>query len=337
MAISSLTSVITPVAGSTSQKWLIEPPSVLSWANLNPNFSPQFGQRIRMRETYEVSVIRNDQANFYFNANRFLPQINVGNWQILRTTIDTTYYVEKEAQAMADVESGLSDDIFTFTVFDEWDYNIYRAYQDYNGGVLSIIDACNADLEPAAVPNGFINEQNVLAYANILQSLYSGQVVTAIGQLADLADPTTAGFRFPDKKGLFTALTQQLVIDLNTLPLQPVIGSLGVCLHPGWSLLGASHTIECINYTKIAPLINQLEAPVCAYLPEFQYEFDQPLPLTCVELLAQEVAANSLFYTENDAINFNNANGGGGLPVQFQYICPNGSTLPGFVWGLSFT
>jgi hypothetical protein len=323
---------VQPQPQNDARKWLFKRQTEIPWNELQLNFSPQLGQSIRIRETYKVTVSSNNKTTVYANSNRFVSNTNVGFWQHLYKDFNDEYTIEREGQ-MNVPYSGDNAGLYTHTSSYEWEYHVYRAYKDFTGGIFGTVDACNADLEPAAVPNGFITETNVTDYVKLTAKLAGKDWIGVLQDVISLTKTTTNGFRFPDKKNLFTTLQQSLVIDLETYNIPTAIGDLGIWLNPGFEFVGCEHSIECREFGKIMKFDNQLKAVSCAYLPGFAFDFPNTPVQSCADALAEQVTAGNVFYTEQDAINFMAIPGNAqGIPSQTQFVCPDGTFYPGSVW-----
>jgi hypothetical protein len=326
------------VGGASTGQILFKRPTAIPWNQMGLTFSPQLGQSIKIRETYQITVLSNGKTTVYGNSNRYLRTTNIGHFQHLYVDDSGEYLIEREGQMNPPFIDGSSSTLFTHTSSYEWEYHIYRDYKDFRGAFYGSVDACNADLEPAAVPNGFITETNVIDYVKLTAKLAGKDWIGVLQDVISLTKTTTNGFRFPDKKNLFTTQNQILVVDLETYSLPTAIGDLGVWINPGFSLVGCSHTIECREFGKVEKLTNQLTPAVCSYLPDFKYDFPSDQPPSCLDALAVDVAAHNVFLTEQDAILWDASTpGSSGMAISGDYYCSDGTTLPGLVvWYLVY-
>jgi hypothetical protein len=281
------------VGGANTGRILFKRPTAIPWDQMDLTFSPQLGQSIKIRETYQITVLSNGKTTVYGNSNRYLRTTNIGHFQHLYVDDSGEYLIEREGQ-MNPPFIDSSSTLFTHTSSYEWEYHIYRDYKDFRGAFYGSVDACNADLEPAAVPNGFITEANVIDYVKLTAKLAGKDWIGVLQDVISLTKTTTNGFRFPDKKNLFTTQNQILVVDLETYSLPTAIGDLGVWINPGFSLVGCSHTIECREFGKIEKLSNQLTPASCTYLPGVVLPF--PSAGNCADLLLQTLAGYKATY-----------------------------------------
>jgi hypothetical protein len=195
----------------------------------------------------------------------------MGHWQELEYGIND-YDVLRSGRMVA-VEDSDVDGLFSFYLYRDSRYSLFRNKGDYFGASFGTVDACNADLEPSAVPNGFITSANVADYVSILAKATGGNFLGAAADLASLTQPTTQGFRFPDKKALFTVLSQLPAVDLAPFFIDSSLGSMGIYLNSGFSPVGASYSMSVLGFGKLASLGNQIVAPTCLYLPGVTNQF----------------------------------------------------------------
>jgi hypothetical protein len=330
-----------------NNRYLFKRPETFSFTAMNLNFRPHDGQNVRLRERYQVTIVENGTKQIYTNENRFLPNTNCGYFQHLYVDENNQYYVEREGQI--NVPALLEEPgTYRHTTSYDWDLNIYRQADDQFAAVITTIAACNADLRPAAVPNTFVDEANVLDYVKLSTKLAGGNFAGALEDFLEFTQTTIPGYRFAEDSNLFLGKTQIKSVDL--LDYNPngtgsgfvptAIGDLGLYVPDGFEVIGCVWSIEAREYGLIKKSSVQIDPLIaCSYVSGYEYPFPSVEPLTCLELLTQQVSQNLVFYTEADALAYrdNPANGvQGGLPTQVQYNCPDGSVLPGFVWVLLF-
>jgi hypothetical protein len=215
--------------------------------------------------------------------------------------------------------------LFSFYLYRDSTYSLFRNKGDYFGAAFGTIDACNADLEPSAVPNGFITSSNVVDYVSIVAKATGGNFLGAAADLASLTGTTTQGFRFPDKKSLFTFLSQLPAVDLAPFFVDASLGDLGIYLNPGFSPVGASYSMSIIGYGKLASLANQIVAPTCLYLPGVTNQFPSASGSACESAFSDFLVVNS-GYSDEGACSL--AAAAVGVTCQtVTWICPSDVTF----------
>lgn len=258
-----------PVAvepGATASRLLFKRPTTVQWSQIGPQFSPGLGQSVRLREYYRVLISFDTTLTIYRNERRYFPVVNAGHYERFYSLPGNEFAIEKSEEIELPLDTNNATSGY-LTVSYERDYRLYRTLGDFFGASYGAIDACNADLEPSAVPNGFINSSNVSEYVSILAKAVGGNWLGAAADLVSLTEPTTQGFRFPDKKNLFNVFTQLLAVDLAAYSIATAIGDLGIYLNPGCSVSSCEYVIEAREFGVILPLVNQISAASCTYLP----------------------------------------------------------------------
>lgn len=347
----SYTVNLTPIPGTAPRKFLFQRPKEILFLDFNLNFSPNLGQSVRIRERYQVRIQALGNKTIYTNSNRFLDNTNVGYWQHLYVDEVDEYYVERGGQM--DVPAyGIPTEIYKHTSSYDWDFHIFRDYQDYFGAVISTTDSCNADLQPAAVPNGFIDETNVLDFVRLFAKKSGGNPITILAELVDLTDDTTDGFRFADKPNLFVSKTQVKAVALETNRLPTAIGDLGIYVPVGFEFVSCSYFCEIREHREVERFPFQVDPVIeCAYIPGNKYPFPTAAAECPVELANFIQAHNdgeyfaipfkpvfvSYFAVKADAegsLLTQNSTGNGGYNqnfppiVQQLFTCPSGATMP---------
>jgi len=188
---------------------------------------------------------------------------------------DSEYLIARDGQINASRIGGGGN--WKHTSSYEYDYQIFREFEDFYGGVLSQVASCNADLQPAAVPNSFINEENVLDYIKLLAKLAGGDFSGTIDDVIDLFAPTTAGYRFSESKSLFTATTQAKIVDLVDSGdgiIRTAIGDLGLWVNPGFELDECIYTIEIREFGQVEKYPVQIDKVIaCLYVDAYNNPF----------------------------------------------------------------
>jgi hypothetical protein len=255
---------------------------------------------------------------------------------------DSEYLIARDGQINASRVGGGGN--WKHTSSYEYNYQIFREFEDFYGGVLSQVASCNADLQPAAVPNSFINQENVLDYIRLLAKLAAGDFDGTIEDVIDLFAPTTAGYRFSESKSLFTATTQQKIVDLVDSGdgiIRTAIGDLGLWVNPGFELDECIYTIEIREFGQVEKYPVQIDQVIaCLYVDEFAVPFPGGEPAnSCQSLYNARLAEFANFPSVYQGRTFGSpgearayAAGQGLLETAYQlnsegYRCPTDATF----------
>jgi hypothetical protein len=141
--------------------------------------------------------------------------------------------------------------------------------------VTSVIN-CNADLRPAAVPNSYINFNNVQQYIAIAYAIYSGDTATLNRLVTQLTKPTIEGYRFADDV-LFRAYNLVPKVSLQNQTFGTRLGDIFLWVHPDWQIdTEAVYSVQVINQELLEIFENQYQvgSETCAY-PGEGYQFPE--------------------------------------------------------------
>lgn len=230
------------------------------------DFAPNLGQPLQFKESWDLTFEKlSDVLQISANMNRYAPQLYYGHWQ--RLEADGADWRELDNGQLRATLTSKNQTAFKTRLSLEYTHQQYRQADDYKAATFGIVSNCNALLEPAEVPNDYLSAENIVTYARIARQLYAGKIDDAIEQVETLLGTTTAGYKFPDKKALFTVLLQILAIDNSEQIFAPRFKHVGLWFTDALQLTQATYNMECVGYSKLKYFENTIEAPTCEYLP----------------------------------------------------------------------
>lgn len=256
--MANATTLFFPVeAGDTPQKWKLVRPTFLQWNDLQTNIRPIAGQKIRIRETAQVSVSKNTQvlSSMLWN-NRFQDEAFLGHFQVTR--VNGSGFVKLITERGNMIGQALTvGESYVWHFQREYDLDLFLQSTDKNAAYLSAIVNCNADLAPGFVPNNFINSDNVIAYVRGAFG-YSIEDSPNIQNLLNaLALPVVSGYRFPETT-LFRAINNIPGVNLDGYEIATRLGDVELWIHPDWLINEQfEYTYEVIHYNRLEPTLDQ--------------------------------------------------------------------------------
>jgi hypothetical protein len=253
-------------AGDTSEKWKLIRPTSLEWNDLQTTIRPIAGQKIRIRESAEVTVSRSDIpfSSMIWN-NRFVREAFLGHFQVTRLSPFNIPNIVTERGNMIGV--GIEGtESFVWTFQREYDLDLFLQKSDKNAAYLSAITNCNAYLAPSPVPNIKINFGNVDRYVRIIYGIGTGDLGNAATLIDTLTQPTIAGYTFPEEV-LFRAVNNIPSINLDGYEISTRLGDIELWVHPDWLIADFfTYSYEVINYNILDPTTEQFpDGTVCNF------------------------------------------------------------------------
>jgi hypothetical protein len=304
--------------------YLIQRPTFVSYQDMDFSFNLLAGQPLKLRETLTFAATRVQPYVSHIFFSRPFTEAYMGHYVITKKLENDSAWGTIGQKIMGKREP-INDDIFSFSLSHEWELNLYPRKND-RPTFGSVIKGCNAELRPAAVSNTEINSSNVLEYAKLLFLLGKKQLGQAAGAIANLTQPTIAGFRFPDST-IFRADNQTQVVGLQQGQIATSIGDLWIHLEPDWAILeNVDYDIRAIDFGLLEPTLPQFQFPATieCLAPEDAAQF--PISSSCYVDFQSFLLFNSNYYPSLSSAQTGQFMSGlnpTSKIVEREWLCPN--------------